>query len=264
MQTPTPERSTDEPHPERRVPRVGRLLTAAALVGLAIVVLWAAVTYGAQSDSAAAPAADSTTLAGNVPSTDATTTPTTTIPTKTSTSTSTTPATTTVPAPSAVSSAAGAASTGTSKGAAKKPTTKAAVTATTTAAAASPTPTFTPVVVQAEASANTLSGGASVTDCDTCDGGARVRYVGRVTVHLTASVAGSRAVTVAYEASGDRYLEMSVNGGAPVSARVTGTSWTTPHSYTFTVQIPAGSVNLAFYCDIGGGSAADLDKISIR
>jgi hypothetical protein len=276
MQAPTPEQAPDttaiQPLPpesppeslsERRKPGPGRVIIAVALALLALIVLWAAVSYGT-SNQAAAPASGGTTLADDVPSTIASSVAAPLAPVS-SPAAAGAPKTgaATVSASEAGATTVGAAKTGATKTGAAKTGATAVGAATTSAATAKPAATFTPVVVQAESSANTLSGGAAVTDCATCDGGARVRYLGRVTVHLEVTVAGTRSVTAEYEADGDRVLELSVNGGTAVSAAASGTDWTTPHTHTFTVPVPSGSVDLAFYC-AEGGSPPDLDKITIK
>ncbi|WP_432837413.1 hypothetical protein [Dactylosporangium sp. CA-092794] len=127
-----------------------------------------------------------------------------------------------------------------------------------------PPPAFAPISVQAENGGNTLYGGAEATGCDTCDGGARVRYVGgenRVVIHATANVAGTRTVTVLYETDGVRILKIAINDGSPRVVRLDGTSWTAPLQLTFTATIPAGAVNVSFFND--EGPAPDVDKLTI-
>jgi hypothetical protein len=120
---------------------------------------------------------------------------------------------------------------------------------------------FTPISVQAEASGNTLSEGAAEVDCATCDGGARVRWVGRVDVHLTVPVAGTRKITIECEVNGTRSFDVSINGDPVALVKVTGTDWSTPRSATATASIPAGSVDIGLYGD--AGNAPDFDKITI-
>jgi hypothetical protein len=122
-------------------------------------------------------------------------------------------------------------------------------------------PAFTPVSVQAEDPGNTLDNGAAITDCDTCDGGYRVRYVGRVTVYLTIAAAGSHTLTTTYESDGDlRSINVSINGGAPTNVRTPGDSWTTPQTFDLTVAFPAGRVSIAYYND---RLAPDIDKVAV-
>lgn len=132
----------------------------------------------------------------------------------------------------------------------------------TTRAAGTTTGRFSPITVQAEASSSTLTEGAAVVDCATCKGGARVRYVGRVDIHATVAVSGTRSLTIVYETSGDRSFDVSINGGAAVATTsVSGTDWVTPKSVTISASIPAGAVDIGFYGY--AGNAPDFDALTI-
>jgi hypothetical protein len=123
---------------------------------------------------------------------------------------------------------------------------------------------FRAITVEAEDPDNTLSGGAAATPCATCRGGRRVRYLCmacRVTVRTAVPVSGRRTVTVVYEADGDRILKVSVNGGPSRTWPVIGTGWTTPHSLTFTADLPAGPLRLDLYND--ESPAPDVDQVII-
>ena len=123
---------------------------------------------------------------------------------------------------------------------------------------------FEPITVEAEDSRNTLSGGAVWTSCATCHGGRRVRYLCitcRVTVRTTVPVSGRRTVTVVYETDGDRALKVSVNGAPARTWQVTGTDWTTPRSFRFTADLPAGPLRLTLYND--ETPAPDVDQVVI-
>ncbi|BCB75002.1 hypothetical protein GCM10022251_75670 [Phytohabitans flavus] len=120
---------------------------------------------------------------------------------------------------------------------------------------------FTPVSVQAEAPGNRLADGAGVTSCDTCDGGARVRYIGELTVYATLPAAGTRTITVTYECDGRRHIEVSTANSEFRLFTLTGTSWQTPATFTFEANLPAGRVALDFRSN--GSSAPDIDKITI-
>ncbi|WP_432990747.1 hypothetical protein [Dactylosporangium sp. CA-233914] len=123
-------------------------------------------------------------------------------------------------------------------------------------------PQFSPVSVQAEHPANVLSDGARIAGCDTCDGGARVRYLGTVTAYLDIPTAGERTVTVTYEIDGHRRIKVAVNNATPLTFTVTGTSWHVPLSFEFTAAIPAGRTAITFYND--NGPAPDIDKVTVR
>ncbi|BCB86526.1 hypothetical protein [Phytohabitans suffuscus] len=173
----------------------------------------------------------------------------------------TTPATASAPAPTPEPSTSGSASprpavqrTGTTSPTQPPPRTP-SPTATGTATR------FTPISVQAEDPGNRLADGAGITSCDTCDGGARVRYIGELTVYATLPVAGTRTITVTYECDGRRHIEVSAGGNPPRLFTVTGTSWKIPETFTFQADLPAGRVALDFRSD--GSSAPDIDKITI-
>jgi len=131
----------------------------------------------------------------------------------------------------------------------------------TTRAAGTTTGRFSAITVQAEASTSTLTDGAVVVDCATCEAGARVRYVGRVDIHTTVSQAGTRHLTIVYETNGTRSFDVSINGGAAVATSVTGTDWTTPKSVTVSASIPAGAVDIGLYGY--AGNAPDFDAVTI-
>ncbi len=120
---------------------------------------------------------------------------------------------------------------------------------------------FSAVTVQAEAPENQLSGGAQTVACALCSGGGRVRYLGRVDVHLTIPAAGRRTLTVVYEVDGSREVDISVNGGTPLVASLTGTGWESPATTTFSVTIPAGQVTVGFYNV--AGDCPDIDAVTV-
>jgi hypothetical protein len=130
--------------------------------------------------------------------------------------------------------------------------------------AVSASPSFAAISVQAEDPANTITGGASAVACATCRGGRRVRYLCAectLVVRAALPVAGSRTVTVYYEAEGNRSLKVRINGGAPRTFPVTGPDWSTPRPLRFTADLPAGEVRLTLYND--ESPAPDLDEIVI-
>ncbi|BCB86511.1 hypothetical protein Psuf_038240 [Phytohabitans suffuscus] len=120
---------------------------------------------------------------------------------------------------------------------------------------------FTPISVQAEHPDNTIAGGARVTACATCDGGARVRYLGKVVVYLDVPTGGTRTVTVTYEADGHREIKVAINSAAPRTFETSGTGWDVPRTFRFTAAIPAGRVAIALYNDTS--SPPDVDKVTI-
>jgi len=244
------EESTGES--ERRRPRIWRLIVAAVMLVLAVVVLGAAVRFSGRSHAATVyHDTQPTDLATAAADTDAPTVSA--VPVTAPSSVATSP---TSPPPLALSKpSAGPALTTT---AATKAASKTAIKAPTTA----PTKAFTPITVQAEASTSALSGGAAEVACGTCRAGARVRYLGRVDIHATVPVSGTRTITIVYEADGIRGFDVSINGGPPVTTLwVTGTDWTTPKSIAVTTSIPVGSVDIGLYGE--AGNPPDLDAVTI-
>lgn len=149
-----------------------------------------------------------------------------------------------------------------SSGAAAPTTAPAPAAKATTRAAGTTAGKFSAITVQAEAPTSTLTDGAAVVACATCEAGARVRYVGRVVIHTTVSESGTRHLTVVYETDGTRSFDVFINGGTSVAtSTVTGTDWTTPHSVTVSASIPAGSVDIGLYGY--AGNAPDFDAVTI-
>jgi hypothetical protein len=123
---------------------------------------------------------------------------------------------------------------------------------------------FTPIAAEAEGAGSILTGDAAKTDCTTCHGGGRVRYIGnssRVTVRATVPVSGRRTLTVVYEADGPRSLKVSVNDGAPHTYSVTGPGWTTPRTFHFTADLPSGPLRVSLFND--ESPAPDIDAVLI-
>ncbi|MFC0527160.1 hypothetical protein [Phytohabitans kaempferiae] len=238
--------------PGRGRPGPWRLAASAALASLGVVVLVGAVRYGAAATSERTPVAEG----GPAPTTpyvrpvspEGTVTP---VATPTGA-----PGTAAGSPPVAVSPSAAAR---------PKPSSRPAGPGRAPVPAASPssrTPApFTPVSVQAEHPANVLDGGAAVTACASCDGGGRVRFLGRVVVYLDVPVAGTRTVTVTYESDGSREMKVAINNGSPRTFPVSGTSWELPRTFRFTAAIPAGRVAITLYNDTS--PAPDVDKVTI-
>ncbi len=142
-----------------------------------------------------------------------------------------------------------------------RPTRTAAPPPSATTGDATPPASFRPVSVEAEDPGNLLSEGAGIVGCAACAGGARVRYLGRLTAYLTTATAGERTITVSYSTKGDRQLKISINGAAPTTHHLTGTAWDTPRTFQYAATVPAGRVSFIFYNDTG--PPPDIDKISI-
>ncbi|HVU70263.1 MAG TPA: carbohydrate-binding protein, partial [Ktedonobacteraceae bacterium] len=139
-----------------------------------------------------------------------------------------------------------------------------------------PTPTMTPTPTphpttsyEAEASNNTLAGGAVVSSCSSCSGGEKVGYIGNggtLTFNgVSASSAGSYTVTIYYlnGESGNRTASLSVNGGSSTTLTFSPTGgWNNVGSLTTTVTLNAGSNNTLVFSN-SGGWAPDIDRIVI-
>jgi serine/threonine protein kinase len=141
-----------------------------------------------------------------------------------------------------------------------------------------PTPTPTPAVTsgsttyEAEASQNTLSGGASIISCNTCSGGYRVGYLGlnngnnaTLTYHnVYAASTGSYTLSLYYSNgnSSDEYEYISVNGAAAIvfDGAPTG-SFSTVATASIAVNLNAGGNTISF--SNPQGSAPDIDKIVV-
>ncbi|GGM26052.1 hypothetical protein GCM10012279_50750 [Micromonospora yangpuensis] len=124
-----------------------------------------------------------------------------------------------------------------------------------------PTPSSRSITVQAEDPGNVLGGGAKVASCPSCDGGARVRYLGTLTVNFTNPTAGGRTIAVTYQTDGDRQLKISVNDAAPTTHAVSGAGWDVPRTFRYDAELPAGRTSLTFFNDTG--PPPDIDKITI-
>lgn len=121
---------------------------------------------------------------------------------------------------------------------------------------------------EAEATGNTLAGGAWRAACATCSGGQAVKNIGNndgtLQVNgIAAASAGSYSVKI-YYMNGDaaaRTSLVSVNGGAATTVAFAPTgSWTTVGSVTITVNLNAGANTIKFYHN-AGSYAPDFDKV---
>lgn len=125
-----------------------------------------------------------------------------------------------------------------------------------------------PVVHEAESSANTLVGGASVGDCSGCSGGKKVGNVGgsgALTFNgVTVAHDGTYLMTVAYiDADSSRTAIVTVNGTA-FSLPVAGSNnndWSSTQTVTVPVQLKAGANTIQF--GNPNGYVPDFDKITI-
>jgi NPCBM-associated, NEW3 domain of alpha-galactosidase/Alpha-L-fucosidase/F5/8 type C domain len=121
--------------------------------------------------------------------------------------------------------------------------------------------------IEAESSSNTFSGQAAPTGCFLCSGGTKVRFIGSLPAnHLTVNgitvpTAGQYDLYLDYLVSGTRTFYISVNGGAPIQARLSGTSSNDPVTARIPVTLSAGANSIRFYNDTAG--APDLDRVRV-
>jgi Alpha galactosidase A/Alpha galactosidase C-terminal beta sandwich domain/Carbohydrate binding module (family 35) len=125
-----------------------------------------------------------------------------------------------------------------------------------------------PATYEAESSANTVAGGATVYGCGACSGGGKVGYLGgggTVTFeNVTAPADGTYLMTVAY-VDGDTSRSFTVTvDGTDVLLPVAGSGdneWSTPQTVTVPVRLKAGANTVRF----GNPTdyAPDVDKITL-
>ncbi|WP_326818221.1 alpha-L-fucosidase [Streptomyces sp. NBC_01762] len=119
---------------------------------------------------------------------------------------------------------------------------------------------------EAEDSRNTL-GTAGLTGCSPCSGGEKVRNIGGSAAadvrfpDVTVDRAGTYKLFIDYTVNGDRSFLVSVNGGAPIEAAVSGIGNSTPATTTVPVTLAAGANTIRIYND--EESAPDLDRLSL-
>ncbi len=123
-------------------------------------------------------------------------------------------------------------------------------------------------VIEAEAAANTLAGGASVGNCRACSGGRKVGNVGGtgtlVINGVTAAKAGERDLTIGYvDGSDGRWATMSVNGEPGTTVKFVGSrdgNWDLLQAITVRVKLRAGANTITFSAP--GGYAPDIDSVT--
>lgn len=120
---------------------------------------------------------------------------------------------------------------------------------------------------EAESPANTLTGNASVSDCDECSGGKKVGslYEGGSLrfENVEAARAGTYYVNVTYTSGDERSVEISANG-KPATSRVFPSSggWDAAETISVPVTLGAGRNTITF--DSGAsGLSPDIDRIDV-
>lgn len=119
---------------------------------------------------------------------------------------------------------------------------------------------------EAEAAGNTLAGGAVVSTCSTCSGGAKVGYVGNGGTltfnNINVPSAGTYRVTLVYCSGDPRPAMISVNGGPPQALSFASTgSYNTTGTMTVSLALAAGNNTI----QIGdpGAYSPDFDRIIV-
>jgi hypothetical protein len=125
------------------------------------------------------------------------------------------------------------------------------------------TPTQT---VEAEASGNSLAGGAVIASCGGCSGGSKVGYIGNggtLTFQQVGSgTAGSHALEITYASAVARTATVSINGGTPTTVNFPATGdWNTVGTVSLSGSLNAAgnTVTIANPTDW----APDIDKLKI-
>ncbi|WP_432189190.1 alpha-galactosidase D [Streptomyces sp. Tue6028] len=119
---------------------------------------------------------------------------------------------------------------------------------------------------EAEATANTLAGNASVADCSACSGDHKVGnlYLGGSLRFndVTVDKAGTYLIKVAYVSGDARSADISANGNKATSHKFPSTGdWGSVESVSVPVALKAGSNTITF--DSGSGYAPDIDRIDV-
>lgn len=120
---------------------------------------------------------------------------------------------------------------------------------------------------EAEASQNTLAGGAAVVNCPECSGGERVEQIGRGGTLLFNDVKksnmGNYTLTIYYtNGSGNRLFYMSLNSGSSIALGVPATgTWHTVGTLSVTVSLNAGKNTILFFNSSARGP--DIDRIVV-
>ncbi|MEU9882302.1 alpha-galactosidase D [Streptomyces phaeochromogenes] len=119
---------------------------------------------------------------------------------------------------------------------------------------------------EAESSANTLSGNASVADCSACSGGKKVGnlYVGgKLRFNdVVVAKAGTYMVKVGYVSGDARSIDVSANGNGARHHKFPSTGdWGTAETVSVPVTLKAGANTITF--DSGSGYAPDIDRIDV-
>ena len=131
----------------------------------------------------------------------------------------------------------------------------------------SPTPTPFNLSIEAEASGNTLGGGATIESCAACSGGKDVAYIGYGTNNaylifnnVTVPATGQYTLTLYYASDSARTADITVNGTTVQTLNFPSTGdWNTIGSVSTTVTLQQGGNTIKY--SNSSTRAPDLDRI---
>ncbi len=119
---------------------------------------------------------------------------------------------------------------------------------------------------EAEDSRNLL-GSAGITSCSLCSGGQKVRNIGGspdayvLFEDVTVDTAGEYTLFIDYTVNGDRSFFVTVNGGTPIEAPVSGIGNSAPATTSVRITLRAGTNTIKIHND--QEAAPDLDRLSL-
>ncbi|MEV0096856.1 DUF4832 domain-containing protein [Streptomyces sp. NPDC050738] len=128
--------------------------------------------------------------------------------------------------------------------------------------------TPTPASYEAEATGNTLTGGAITAGCGGCSGGSKVGYIGNGATltfnHVDGgATGGTRTITLHYATQVARTATVKANGATAQTVSFAPTpDWSTTGTTTVTVKLNAGTGNTLTVANPAGW-APDIDRITV-
>jgi hypothetical protein len=123
-------------------------------------------------------------------------------------------------------------------------------------------------VYEANAKGNAIEGAAKVMSCSNCLNGEEVGYIGNGNANylriknISVATSGTYTITLYYLLSGSRSFTIQINDGSGPTLNLTGTSWTTPATTTFSANFTAGSTNSVGFFN-ASAYAPNVDHITV-
>ncbi len=123
------------------------------------------------------------------------------------------------------------------------------------------------MMIEAEASGNTLSGAARLNNKSAASGGQVVGYLGNGASNyldinnVNVPCSGNYSMLVDYISGQTRTVYIRVNGGSSFTESVNSGSWNSVSSFTRVISLNAGNNVIRFFND--GNWAPDIDKITL-